>query len=382
MKKIRKDKQMKTWMTKVTAVIGFLVFIFGSVNVLAEDLTVGNFVKDVKINGFVSTSYNYNFNEPSSNAINFRPFNDKDNSFILEVVELVFQKEASGPGDVGFRMDLNFGSTIPKAIQSTGLDSNTDQFDLQQGYLTWVAPIWGGLTLDFGKFITELGAEVIEGYDGWNFNYSRSLLFYYTIPFTHTGLRASMNLTDSIRLIAGVVNGYDNVVDNNRGKSIFVHSAIALTENTLLNLKYIGGPEQDDNNSNLRHVFNINLNHDFLEKFTLNLDLVYGEEDSAVIVGQDAVWQGVSGIIRYTYNDTFAISLRGEYFEDKDGARTETAQNMWEVTVTPEFTVAGNLVIRPEYRHDASDKNVFDHGDNAASKKSQDVLGINIIYHF
>ena len=37
--------------------------------------------------------------------------------------------------------------------------------------------------MDFGKFVTSAGAEVIEAKDNWN--YSRSLLFVNAIPYLH-----------------------------------------------------------------------------------------------------------------------------------------------------------------------------------------------------
>ncbi|HAG49801.1 MAG TPA: hypothetical protein DCL42_00485, partial [Deltaproteobacteria bacterium] len=61
---------------------------------------------------------------------------------------------------------------------------------------------------------------------------------------------------------------------------------------------------------------------------------------------------------------------------------TGTQQDMWEVTVTPEFTIKKNLVVRPEYRHDASDKKVFDKGDKTADKKTQDTVAINVFFYF
>ncbi|HAG50675.1 MAG TPA: hypothetical protein DCL42_04990, partial [Deltaproteobacteria bacterium] len=46
---------------------------------------LADIIKDVKANGFVSTAYNYNFNDPDSRRINFRPFNENDDSFNLDV---------------------------------------------------------------------------------------------------------------------------------------------------------------------------------------------------------------------------------------------------------------------------------------------------------
>ncbi len=60
-----------------------------------------------------------------------------------------------------------------------------------------------------GKFETLAGAEVIE--DPSNANISRSILFGYAVPFTHTGARLTYAPNALISLIAGVNNGWDNL---------------------------------------------------------------------------------------------------------------------------------------------------------------------------
>lgn len=350
---------------------------------------LADIIKDVKANGFVSTAYNYNFNDPDSRRINFRPFNENDDSFNLDVAELVFQKDAAKEGDIGFRTDIMYGYTIPKAIRSSWpgvAPSADDDVDIQQAYVRYVAPVGNGLALDLGKFITEMGAEVIEGYDAWNYNYSRSLLFYYTIPFTHTGLRGTYKFNDKVSLIGQIVNGWDNVADNNNGKTLCAHLMLTPMANTTLSLKLITGPEQTNNTDNIRDVYNINLTTNPIDKLTFNLDLVFGAEESdpnnIANPNTDSEWSGVAGIVRYAASERYAINVRAEIFEDEDGARTGTQQDMWEVTVTPEFTIKKNLVVRPEYRHDASDKKVFDKGDKTADKKTQDTVAINVFFYF
>ena len=62
-----------------------------------------------------------------------------------------------------------------------------------------------------------MGAEVIETKDNWN--YSRGLLFTYAIPFYHFGVRAKYAFNDKYSLTGFLVNGWNNVVDNNSGKT-------------------------------------------------------------------------------------------------------------------------------------------------------------------
>ena len=60
--------------------------------------------------------------------------------------------------------------------------------NVQQGYLSVLVPAGKGLQIDFGKFVTPHGAEVIETRDNWN--YSRGLLFALAIPYYHMGARS------------------------------------------------------------------------------------------------------------------------------------------------------------------------------------------------
>ncbi|MBI5750235.1 MAG: porin [Nitrospinae bacterium] len=372
---------------KIFAVVSILCLSFSGIS-RAEDAP--NIIKDIKVNGFVSTSYNHNLNDPDTRKVNYRPFNENANSFNLDVAELVFQKEAAEAGDIGFRTDIMYGYTIPKAIRSTWpgvTQSADDDFDIQQAYVRYVAPIGNGLTLDMGKCITEMGAEVIEGYDAWNYNYSRSLLFYYTIPFTHTGLRGTYKFNDVATLTGEILNGWDNVIDNNKGKSYCAHLMLMPVSNTMINLKYMGGPEQTNNDTNNRSVFDVNLTATLFERLTLNFDYVNGSEqkdpNNVVTANGDSKWSGLAGVVRYAASDRYAINIRGETFKDEDGARTGTKQDMWEVTVTPEFTVKKNLVIRPEYRYDVSDKEVFDKGKTTDPKvKNQSTVAVNVFFYF
>jgi hypothetical protein len=82
--------------------------------------------------------------------------------------------------------------------------------------------------------------------------------------------------------------------------------------------------------------------------------------------------------VKYDFNDTYSLSVRGEYFDDKGGSRTGAVQKLKEVTVTPEIRLVGGLILRPEYRHDTSDKQSFDNG----TKKSQDTIALGAMYRW
>jgi len=87
--------------------------------------------------------------------------------------------------------------------------------------------------------------------------------------------------------------------------------------------------------------------------------------------------------VKYDFNHTYSVSVRGEQFDDKDGYRLPTStlgtsQRVTEVTVTPELRTASGLIIRPEYRRDSSNIESFAN----KTKKDQDTIAIGLMYRW
>ena len=162
---------------------------------------------------YLQGGYTYNDKASAGEKNDLRVFDQKADSFGLDLAEIVFSKDPA-VGMIGYKVKISAGETA-KYIHSTGLVSSAadDPFDITEGYLSYVAPLGKGLRFDYGKMVTYHGAEVIEAID--NANYSRSFLFNYAIPFTHTGLKMSYAFTDAVSASVHVVNGWDNSTDNN-----------------------------------------------------------------------------------------------------------------------------------------------------------------------
>ena len=76
------------------------------------------------------------------------------------------------------------------------------------------------------------------------------------------------------------------------------------------------------------------------------------------------------------------ISVRGEYFDDKDGYRTGIEQKWKEGTVTLGFMPAKSAEIRLEVRGDDSSKASFVQTDNGEIGKTQYSYDVEAIYKF
>src|SRR5574337_99509 len=152
---------------------------------------------------------------------------------------------------LGYHLAFGFGQAmnVVNAADPGGLSYS--QY-LKEAYFSYLAPVAKGLQLDFGKFVTPHGAEVIETKDNWN--YSRGLLFTYAIPFYHFGMRGKYTFNDKYSLAAYVVNGWNNIVDNNTGKTLGMTWGWTPTKKLSLTQNYMVGPEATGTNSHWRQL--------------------------------------------------------------------------------------------------------------------------------
>lgn len=349
---------------------------------------IPSWVRSVGLSGFVDASYVYNTQSPESRANSIRVFDTEANGFQPHAFELVVQKPVSEDSRVGFRADLDVGEDAEVVGSvTTGLGSTTDELDLQQAYAEALLPVGNGLSVKFGKFVTSHGAEVIESKDNWNF--SRSYLFGYAIPFTHTGLRVSYPWTSWLTMLFGVNQGWDVVDDNNTAKSVEWQTVLTPTPKTFLSVTGMQGAEQTGDNHDKRHLFDLVLGWNPTDQLALKLNYDFGHEQDAVSEGpdEDASWQGIAGYARYQFNDWYALAGRAEYFDDADGVRTGVRGSLgvrgvglWELTLTNEFKVYRDLITRLEYRHDHATDAVFSAG--SSTDNTQDTFSLEMIYPF
>lgn len=360
---------------KIITIVMAAIMICSAAAAWAEDpkgpaVKLEEIKKALGLSVYLQGGYTYNFENPKSKENELRVFDHKANSFTLDLAQIVFAKDAPA-GGMGFKLKLSAGETA-KWIHSRGLGSADDSFDLTEAYIDYVAPVGKGLKLRFGKFATMHGAEVIEAKD--NVNYSRSFLFNYAIPFTHTGLMASYPLTDQVSGSLYLVNGWDNTDDNNKGKTIGLSLGVTPMEQLSSTLNLMYGPEQDDNNSDNRFLADLVATIKPVKNLSLILNVDYAKEEAAH--AKDTGWYGYAGIVKYEFSDRYSLALRGEYFKDKDGVRTGVKQALKEFTLTPEIRLAEGFILRPELRHDWSDKKSF----LAGKEKSQDTIALALMY--
>jgi len=342
---------------------------------------IKNLLGDIKsflgLSIYLQSGYTFNFRNPDSGTNEQRIFDKKANSILLDLAQIQFAKEAP-LGGLGYKLKASFGETA-KFIHSAGLGDLDDEVDLTEAFVDYRAPLGSGLGLRFGKFATYHGAEVIEARD--NYNYSRSFLFNFAIPFTHTGLMAEYTFSKALTTNLYLVNGWDNTNDNNKGKTVGARFAVTPMEPLTMNFDFMYGPEQADNSSHDRFLFDWTGVFKATDKLTFMINTDYAHEQKDPLNNnKNSEWYGIAAYAKYDFTDYFSTSIRAEYFNDKDGVRTGIPQKLKEITITPEIRIAKNFLLRPEYRHDWSNKDGFDSEHNTLNKKSQDTIALGVMY--
>jgi hypothetical protein len=341
------------------------------------------FFAGTELSGFVDTYYSYNFNKPAAACTKvgdvqvfncLHNFDVAHNSFSLNLAELALEKKPTAESRGGFRVDLDYGSTANMVAAFDPGGTSIFQ-NIEQAYVSYLAPTSkGSLQLDFGKFVTMMGNEVIESKDNWN--YSRGLLFALAIPYYHMGMRAVYSPNDKWTLQAHLVNGWNNVVDNNTGKSLGASVTYKPTGAVTIIENYMGGPEQPGTNTGWRHTSDTILSYTVNSQTSVALNYDYGHDG-----GTDQVWQGAAAYLKYQANDWFAVTPRYEYFNDRDGFATLTSQNVQDFTLTAEFKHKDGVLMRIEYRGDFSDTPFFIK-ETSTLKKNQQALTVGWVYAF
>ena len=330
---------------------------------------------------YLQAGYTYNGNA-SSNSVSgsendLRGYDHKANSFGLDLAEIVFSKDPAA-SVIGYKVKVSTGETA-KLIHASGLGTqptgtaNPESFDITEAYISYTAPNGKGLRFDIGKMGTFVGAEVIEAID--NPNYSRSFLFVFAEPTTHTGVKASYVFSDNVNAALFAVNGWDNAADNNKGKSAGVSVNVAAGDPFSAYINYLQGPESDNNNHDQRSLLDLVATIKPVKPLSIILNYDNGKQDNS---GAPSVkWNGFSGTVKYDLNDTYSLSMRGESFDDKDGY--EPAHPEADRSDGNAGNPAGQRPDRAtEYRHDSSDKQSFDNG----TKKSQDTIALGAMYRW
>jgi len=295
-----------------------------------------------------------------------------------------FNVQAAYTGPVGGKIELSLGddanviNSYPKNQFAPGTD-----VDITQAYLSLAS---GQFSAIIGKFETLAGAEVIESPSDLEF--SRSILFGYAVPFTHTGGRLTWTPNSVFTVNFGINKGWDTTRTYGNMTNLYPDTGaltgelgVVYTPVKAVSVTVDGYSGQVEEGSAVappspwtpaiparpqRSLVDTILTYkNQALTFTVNGD--FGQQSNTLVVNGTgtpygfgtATWSGVAGYANYALSSQWSVTLRGEYMGDFGGSRTGISQRWAESTATVQYAPNSNIIVRGEIRGDISNQLFF-----------------------
>jgi len=323
--------------------------------------------------GLADGYYDHNSNNPTLNYNQLQNFDLHSGVPRLSLIKGTVDKSDK---ILGIHLDVGAGETMRliHAGDPAAYDHQALRY-VEQMYVILKPNHFHGTEIDFGQFVTSAGAEVIESSSNWN--YTRSLLFSWAIPYYHFGLRTSTPITKELTLGFQVTDAWNTVWGNNNMKNIAVTLAYTKTKYTY-SLNYLEGPNNLGTTAGKRNLIDTTLLLTPNSKLNVYINGDFGQNNAVAGSGYGR-WFGIAGAARYQLTKLFAIAGRAEVFDDDQGFSTGAKQVIKEVTGTGEYKMNDHLVARMELRHDASDHAFFEHAAGQALTKGETTFTIGLV---
>lgn len=393
----------------------------------APKINLAGLLGPVTLSGFGDVYYGYDYNHPGDNQAGFRSFEYPTNGFNFNMAELILDKApdaTTSDSRLGYHISAGYGTAAQVVNCSDRPFTDCGNFYLKEAYLSYLAPIGKGLTITVGKFVTPMGAEVIESNANWN--YTRGLLFDYAIPFFHFGANAKYAFNSKWALTGYLVNGWNNtniahdVSGGSSGLTYGASLAFTPTAKWSVTENYFAGPVVDfyptespnltvndwkqisdtviGYTPNTKWAFQVNGDYGFGPR-----SYTYGacSTGSTGVTGDATVqpeasiaycptsptetWWGAAGYAKYTLSPKTNFAARYEYYEDPNGYTGllfGDHGHAQEVTGTYSYNLTSALLVRGEYRYDFAGVPIFATGSDSRFVKEQNTAYISFVYSF
>ena len=343
---------------------------------------------EVSYSGYVDVSYNYLLRSNQFVSGEFNRVNDlATNGFTLQQAALTLSKRPTQGlgGLINFILGRDANGIAPAGMNPDVFGARDIGFAVPQAYLQYR---YSTFVIKAGEMLSLAGLEQFDYTQDSNF--SRSILDGYAQAGTHMGIRVMDEVTDQLRLIVGVNNGWDTV---RRAADLdTVEMAVGYAVHPQFSVMvdgYAGEQHLTDNAESgptgKRYLLDWYGTWYITERMSLAANYDYGIQTRAALPNGSvarADWKGIAVYLNYLWNDKWRTSLRGEVFADSDGYRTGVRQNWREMTLTLAYVPLKNWLLRAETRHDFSNVSAFkDKSDNGA-RNNQQSYAIEALFQF
>lgn len=324
--------------------------------------TVGAQEIPLKIGGFIDTYYAYDANSPKNHEREFTTQPVRHNEFNINLAYIDFvMKQDKMRG----RLALQYGHSVTKNTTSEPHDGPTsgpqDTKVFQEAYVgvkmgekTW---------MDMGIFLGNIGAESWISKDNWT--YSRALSLDY-VPYYSSGVRFEHELSKTQSIQFQVLNGWQNMSENNQGKAIGMQYKSKIEDTlTFTYNNFFGDEEVVGTKPRFRAYHNFIFQWLYSEKWHFLGTFDVGHQSQQENDDVDA-WGSTAITVRRILKENRKLAIRAEYYLDPHQANviTNTPHGFRVISLSTNLDqeIQENVLWRNEIRGFYSEDKIYPRG--------------------
>ncbi|MFY7994195.1 MAG: outer membrane beta-barrel protein [Bacteriovoracaceae bacterium] len=274
----------------------------------------------MKFGAFIDTYYAYDFNNPKNHEREYTTQPARSNEFNINLAYI--EAVAKGEKTRG-RLALQFGNSVTKNYSSEPTQGKTsgdkDSKFIQEAYVgrkigekTWI---------DMGIFLGNIGMESWISKD--NATYTRSLFLDY-VPYYSAGVRLEHELDEKQTVQLQLLNGWQNISENNTGKAVaFQYKNMVNEKTTFVYNNFFGDEEVVSTAPRFRSYHNFVFDYSISEKWRFLSGFDFGHQSQQENDGVDS-WYATSLNLKQTLDSMNSLTYRVEYFNDPHQANVVT----------------------------------------------------------
>ncbi|MCU0401545.1 MAG: porin [Algoriphagus sp.] len=370
---------MKSTLFLLFALLGFSIPSFSQVtNSGLMNTSSGEHLGNLSIGAYIDAYFGYDFSRPESGEI---PYFVSSNRHNEANINLAFLDVRYASDRVRGRFVPGFG-TYMNANYANEKGSLKNLVEASVGYrISKSKDIW----VDFGILGSPYTNESAVSRD--HLMYTRSFAPEY-VPYYLSGLKVSMPISEKLTAYLYLLNGWQQIQDQNKGKAIGTQLEYRPDSKNLINWNTYFGDERSSNrpNDRLRAFSDLYWIHDS-GKWDFTSCLYGGFQNNLIDrFSKQVFWWQANFIARYTFTEKFSLSGRMEYFSDPNSMQITTERlkpgfSAFSHGLCLNFSPTANLLLRLESRYFHSQDEVFS-GPNQESVDNKIWLVSNVTFSF
>ena len=140
-------------------------------------------------------------------------------------------------------------------------------------------------------------------------------------------------------------------------------------------LNCLDGAQRQNNDGDHRRLIDLVTSWKVHDQVTLGLHALTGRESGLGRQGGTASWNGLVLYVQSDITDQFSLNLRQEWFNDQEGVRIPAPTEVRGFTITPEFRITPDWVVRIDFRFDTADRPIFNQNGNFVKHQNSIFFG-------